>query len=232
MSSVFLLIYRENISWQDYFTFCNNSLVFISSSGFSFMFKQNVRDRSWLLADTLGEDDYALSLHFATNSFSGSSLGLLANLSRYFCSCGLGRAGLFYLGFLLGSLERSAFDCGVTVGLSKVLLARRSKLWVKEIFYFCAWNWDVQAFVNLSNDWVIAPYLQKRFKISWIVALVAPLNCSATLATIAFIGSARTAGRKCPICRRWFYLTACGITNATLWWNIRLWLLNWGFLIL
>ena len=156
MSSVFLLIYRENISWQDYFTFCNNSLVFISSSGFSFKFKHMVRDRSWLLADTLGEDDDALSLHFATNSFSGSSLDLLANLSRYFCSCGLGGTGLFYLGFLLGSLERSASDCGVAVGPPKVLLTRHSKLWVKEIFYCCVWSWDAPALVNLCNDSVIA----------------------------------------------------------------------------
>ena len=156
MNWIFLWISRENISWQNYFTFCNNSLVFISSSGFSFKLKLNVRDRSWLLADTLGEDDYALSLHFATNSFSGSRLGLLANLSRYFCSSSLGWAGLFYLGFLLGSLERSASDCGVAVGPPKVLLARRSKLWVKEIFYCCVWSWDAPALVNLCNDSVIA----------------------------------------------------------------------------
>ena len=128
------MISRKNINWQEYFTFCDSSLIFISSSGFSFKFKQIVRDRSWRFADTLGEDDYALSLHFATDSFCGGRLDLLANLSRYFCSCGFGRTGLFYLGFLLGSLERSAFDCGVAVGPPKVLLGRRSKFWVKKFF--------------------------------------------------------------------------------------------------
>jgi hypothetical protein len=87
------------------------------------------------LAETLGEDDYALSLHFATDSFSGGSLDLLANLSRYFCSGGFGRTGLFYLGFFLGPLERSASDCGVAVGPRKVLLAKRSKFGVIKSFF-------------------------------------------------------------------------------------------------
>jgi hypothetical protein len=39
MSSVFLLISPRNISWSEYFTFCDNFLAFISSSGFSFKFK-------------------------------------------------------------------------------------------------------------------------------------------------------------------------------------------------
>ena len=135
MNSVFLLISPINISWSEYFTFCDNFLVFISSSGFSFKFKHMVRDRFWLLADdTLGEDDYALSLHFATDSFSGGSRDLLANISRYFCSCGFSRTGLFSLGFLLGPLERSASDCGVAVRFPKMVLARRSKFWVKRDF--------------------------------------------------------------------------------------------------
>ena len=87
-----------------------------------------------MLANTLGEDDYALSLHFAPDSFSGGGLDLLANLSRYFCSCGFGRTGLFYLGFLLGTLGRSGSDCGVAVGPPKVLLVRRSKFGVKRAF--------------------------------------------------------------------------------------------------
>jgi hypothetical protein len=86
------------------------------------------------LAETLGEDDYAISLHFATDSFSGSSLDLLANLSRYFCACGFGWTGLFYLGFLLGPLGRSGSDCGVAVGPPKVLPVRRSKFGVKRAF--------------------------------------------------------------------------------------------------
>ena len=80
------------------------------------------------MADTLGEDDYALSLHFATDSFSGGSRDLLANISRYFCSCGFSRTWLFSLGFLLGPLECSASDSGVAVRFPKMLLARRSKL--------------------------------------------------------------------------------------------------------
>ena len=127
MNSVFLLISPINISWSEYFTFCDNFLVFISSSGFSFKFKHMVRDRSRLLADTLGENDYALSLPFATDSFSGGGRDLLANISRYFCSCGFSRTGLFSLGFLLGPLERSASDCGVAVRFPKMVLARRSK---------------------------------------------------------------------------------------------------------
>lgn len=158
------MISRQNINWQEYFTFCDSSLIFISSSGFSFKFKQIVRDRSWRFADTLGEDDYALSLYFATNSFSGGSLDLLANISRYFCSCGFRRTGLFSLGFLLGSLECSASDCGVAVRSPKMLLARHSKLWVKEIFYCCVWSWDARAFVNLCNDLLIAPYLKEGLK--------------------------------------------------------------------
>ena len=86
-----------------------------------------VRDRSRLLADTLGEDDYALSLYFATDSFSGGSRDLLENISRYFCYCGFSRTGLFSLGFLLGPLDRSACDYGVAVRFPKMVLARRSK---------------------------------------------------------------------------------------------------------
>lgn len=125
------LVSRINISWSEYLTFCDNLLVFITSSGLSFTFKHSVRDRSWLLADTLGEDDYAISLYFATNTCSGSSLGLLANLSRYFCFGGFGRIGLFYLRFFLGPLEHSASDFGIAVRTPKVLFARHSKLRVK-----------------------------------------------------------------------------------------------------
>ena len=119
---------------SEYLTFCNNFLIFITSSGFRFKFNHIVRDWAWLPADTSGEHDYALSLHFATRTFPGGSLDLLANLSRYFCASGFGRTRLFYWGFLLRSLEYSAFDFAVAVGHPKVVLAKHSEFWVNRDF--------------------------------------------------------------------------------------------------
>ncbi|MGL5058370.1 MAG: hypothetical protein ACRC62_00210 [Microcoleus sp.] len=91
------------------------------------------------MADTLGDDRYALSLYFLTDNFSSGSLAFLANLSGYFCGVCVWGTRLLYFRVLLGTLDCSAFHRFAAVGLAKVLLAGLSKLRVKK----GCWQWKL-----------------------------------------------------------------------------------------